>query len=85
MEKQAKNNPAVSRLHERLSPEYEKVMKLIQTLLLEETKIEEKVIDEIFTFREKAILPLVDFIKKLKEHPPVETTDAKSKPKDKKL
>ncbi|MDO8644568.1 MAG: hypothetical protein Q7S00_06360 [bacterium] len=67
MKGQEKKNPKLSRVHEKLSPEYEKVTALITKLLQAGQEQEEKLMDEILSYGKKAALPLIDFVKDLKK------------------
>ncbi|MBI2082928.1 MAG: hypothetical protein HYT76_05110 [Deltaproteobacteria bacterium] len=66
MEEQAKANPMVARLHERLSPEYEQVSELVKKLLISSQETEKEIIEKLLEFRDRAVLPMIDFIKGIK-------------------
>ena len=67
MKGQEKKNPKIAQLHEKLSPEYEKITNLVTKLLQTGKEQEEKIVDEILSYGKKAALPLLDFIKELKK------------------
>ncbi|OGP13748.1 MAG: hypothetical protein A3I75_01990 [Deltaproteobacteria bacterium RIFCSPLOWO2_02_FULL_50_16] len=68
MKKQELENPSLAHTHERLTPEYEAVRKTVTKLLREESEeMEEKMINQIVEYKEKAVLPLIDFILQIKK------------------
>lgn len=67
MEREAINNPRLSRLHEKLSPEFKVIYDLIIRLAVAGSEEEEElIIDEILTHGEKAVVPMLEFIRTLK-------------------
>ena len=67
MEREALDNPRLARLHEKLSPDFKPIYKLIiQLAVAGSEEEEEQIIDEIMAYGEKAIVPLLEFIRTLK-------------------
>ena len=61
-------NPRISRLHEQLSPEFKTITELIYRLAAAPDKeSEEEFIDAIMQAGDKALVPLIEFIRALKE------------------
>ena len=68
MKRQELENPELGYVHERLAPEYEAIRTLIENLLHVESDAEEtEMIKKIKAHRNKALLPLIDFILQLKK------------------
>jgi tetratricopeptide (TPR) repeat protein len=67
MKKQEIENPRLKHVHDRLTPEWETVSKLIAELLDSKPDDEDKIISKIRDYRETAVQPLIDFILSLKE------------------
>ena len=67
MENQAKGDPAVALLHAKLAPEFEEVTVLAQKLLQVTGNAEEKIIDQILSFGQGAVLPLLEVIRAMKQ------------------
>lgn len=67
MQKQELDNPRIKRLHEKLSPEFQKITELIlEFAKAEDEESEEKLIDKLLPHGEKALVPLIEFIRTLK-------------------
>jgi uncharacterized ubiquitin-like protein YukD len=68
MKKQELENPVLTYVHERLSPEYESIRDLIIKLFqAEDVDQEEELMQHIIEFDTRAILPLIDFILNVKK------------------
>ena len=68
MQQQELENPRLTRLHEQLSPEFKTITELIfQLAATAEEEAEEVCIDQIMAHGEKALVPLIQFIRALKE------------------
>ena len=68
MKRQELDNPRISRLHEKLSPEFEKITKLILDFArADNEEDEEKLIDAIIAYGRTALVPLIEFIRLLKQ------------------
>lgn len=75
MRGQESANPHLAKLHERLSPEFKEITKLIfQYAQASDQQIEEKIEDTILAYGKKALLPLLEFIRLLKKKEPFEAT-----------
>ena len=70
MENQVKKNPTLKVLHERLSPEFQKVSDLSQKFLESQGLSQEKILHEILSFGEKALLPVLEFLREMKKKEP---------------
>lgn len=67
MEKEVLENPRLARLHEKLSPEFKPIYELIVQFAMALTEEEEEqFIDEILRHGEKALIPMLEFIRTLK-------------------
>jgi tetratricopeptide (TPR) repeat protein len=76
MKKQEIENPRLGRLHERLSPEFETITKLILEFAKAPTEeLEEEFIDKVLQYGDKALVPLIEFIRLLKRHEETESED----------
>lgn len=71
MKKQEVKDPKFKRVHAQLEPEWQEITKLIHRLLIASDEIEEtSLIEQIASYRETAIYPLVEvllILKKLKK------------------
>ncbi len=67
MQQQELDNPRIARLHEKLAPEFEKIFECITRLTNAiDEEAEEKAIDEILSYGDLAVIPLIEFIRSLK-------------------
>jgi len=67
MEKEVLENPRLERLHEKLSPEFKPIYELIVKFAIAvNEEEEEQTIDEILVHGEKALIPMLEFIRTLK-------------------
>ena len=67
MKKQELENPRMERVHAKLSPEFEQITQIIFKLAEAPTEeMEEVQIDQLIPHGEKALVPLIEFIRALK-------------------
>jgi tetratricopeptide (TPR) repeat protein len=67
MKRQELDNPRLHRLHEKLSPEFEEITKLIlEFAKAPNEELEEEYIARVIEYGEKALIPLIEFIRTLK-------------------
>jgi tetratricopeptide (TPR) repeat protein len=67
MEKQKLENPCLEQVHQKLEPEFKEITRLIFDLArAEKEEDEEAKIEMIIAYGEKAILPLIEFIRTMK-------------------
>jgi tetratricopeptide (TPR) repeat protein len=80
MRQQELENPDIKWVHQKFTPEYQAVQKLVQQLmLLENPEAEQPIISQILSFEDKAALPVLDFLLAMKnlahrDAPPPEET-----------
>lgn len=68
MQKQEQDNPRLKRVHFQISPEGQKISKLItQMLQAPDDKTETRLVEEIISHKENALYPLIDHILKFKD------------------
>ncbi len=68
MEEQAEKNPSLKNLHARLEPEWRSISQKVTDLIREKDEAASaKITDEICSFGEKAVRPLIDVLLNLTE------------------
>ena len=68
MEEQAEKNPSLKNLHAKLEPEWNRISQKVTALIREKDEaLSAKLTDEICSFGEKAVLPLIDVLLNLTE------------------
>lgn len=62
MKAQEAANPAISHLHEKLSPEYNQIKQLIAQMLMTDPALRDPLIAKIKAHQDKAVQPLLDIL-----------------------
>ncbi len=75
MQKQEAENPQISRVHAKLSPEFSEITQLIMRLLEAQNEDDEDTqIEKILEYGPIAVLPLIEFIRSLKQQQTAESS-----------